>query len=367
MSTKLSKYSINNYFMNLALKQAYKVLGNTKKNPAVGCVIVKNNSMISAGSTSIYGRPHAEQNAINCCRRKIRNSVIYITLEPCSHYGKTHPCVKKIIKKQIRKVVFSINDPDIRSFNKSTTQLKKSKIIVESGVLKNKVRNFYKSYFNFKKKSLPYVTAKIAASKDLYTNQKDGRWITNESSRARVHLMRSQHDCILTSYKTINSDNPKLTCRINGLSYLSPTPIILDKKISISIKSNILKSSNSNRTIIFYNNFNKNKLKFLQKNKVKLIKMPTDKRGFFDLTNILNKIKLLGFSRIFLESGLNLTRQFLKEGLINDFQLFISNKKLGKNGSNNIKKTMKTFLQNKKFIKPRVNLYGDKLISYRLK
>ena len=111
--------------MKLALMQAHRNLGNTKENPAVGCVIVKNNCVISAECTSINGRPHAEQNAIAYSKNNIKNSDLYVTLEPCSHYGKTSPCVKRIIKRKIKRVFFSLKDPDPLSYNKSTKQLKK--------------------------------------------------------------------------------------------------------------------------------------------------------------------------------------------------------------------------------------------------
>ena len=125
MSTNPSKYQKNSYFMGLALQQAHKSLGNTKENPSVGCVIVKNNHVISAGFTGINGRPHAEQNAINFSKKNVKNSELYVTLEPCSHYGKTPPCVNKIIKSKIKKVFFSIKDPDPRSYNKSTELFKR--------------------------------------------------------------------------------------------------------------------------------------------------------------------------------------------------------------------------------------------------
>ena len=118
MSISQNKHQDHNLFMKLALDQASRSLGNTKENPAVGCVIVKNNNLIGAGFTSINGRPHAEQNAINFSKINTKNSHLYVTLEPCSHYGKTPPCVKTIIKSKIKKVFFSLKDPDHRSYNK---------------------------------------------------------------------------------------------------------------------------------------------------------------------------------------------------------------------------------------------------------
>jgi diaminohydroxyphosphoribosylaminopyrimidine deaminase/5-amino-6-(5-phosphoribosylamino)uracil reductase len=351
--------------MRLALMQAKKNLGNTSENPAVGCVIVKNNFVISSGSTGIKGRPHAEQNAISYLRNDLNESYLYVTLEPCSNYGKTSPCVKSIIKNKIKKVFFSLKDPDSRSNNKSTKQFKKNRVKAHCGILSSEMKNFYRSYFKNKLYTLPFVTAKMAVSKDYFTKNKKGKWITNEFSRGRVHLMRKNHDCILSSSKTIADDNSSLTCRILGLEKRSPVRIILDKKLETSIRSTIVKTACKYRTIIFYNKNNKKKIKVLKNLKIKLVKTSLKDDGSFDIKKILFKIKKFGFSRIFLESGLKLTTYFLREGLIDDFHLFISGKKLGNNGSNNFKKVMKLFFKNIKFVNEKVNLHEDKLITYR--
>jgi len=352
--------------MKLALMQAQRNLGNTKENPAVGCVIAKNDCIVAAGYTGTNGRPHAEHNAITYSKNNIKNSDLYVTLEPCSHYGKTPPCIKKIIKRKIKRVFFSLKDPDPRSYNKSTKQLKKNKINVQNGILGSDIKNFYKSYFKYKRNILPFVTAKIAISKDYFTKSKKKKWITNKFSRGRAHLIRSNHDCILTSSKTIIKDNSELTCRIRGLENHSPSRIILDKKLKIPITSNIVRTANKYHTIIFFNKIIKKKIKILKNLKIKLVKTSLGQDGNFDLKNILVKIKLLGFSRILLETGLKLTTNFLNKGLVDDFQLFISGKNLGKNGNNSFKKNMKLFLKNRKFTNEKVNLFGDKLISYRL-
>ena len=366
MFIKQNKYTKHSFFMKLALMQAQKSLGNTKENPAVGCVIVKNNCIVSAGCTGTNGRPHAEQNAITYSKNNVKNFDLYVTLEPCSHYGRTPPCIKTIIRSKIKRVFFSLKDPDPRSYNKSTNQLKKNKIKVQNGILGSDIKNFYKSYFKYKRNVLPFVTAKMAISKDYYTKNRKNKWITNKFSRGRVHLIRSNHDCILTSSKTIIKDNSELSCRIRGLKNHSPSRIVLDKKLNIPITSNIVRSANKYRTIIFFNKINDKKIKVLKNLKIKLIKTSLGEDGNFDLNNILLKVKLLGFSRILLESGLNLTTNFLNKGLVDDFHLFISSKNLGKNGKNSFKKNMKLFLKNKKFTNEKINLFGDKLISYEL-
>jgi len=353
--------------MGLALEQAKKILGNTKDNPAVGCIITKNKHVIGAGATSINGRPHAEHNAINFSNINLENSQIYVTLEPCVHFGKTSPCINKIIKKKIKRVYFSIKDPDPRTYNKSSKKLRKNGIAVSNGLLMNKTKPFYSSYIIYKKRKLPYMTCKIAISKDFYTINKKNRWITNEFSRGRVQLMRSLHDCVITSSKTIIKDNPRLTCRIEGLKNRSPSRIIFDNKLKIGIRANIIKESKIHSTIIFYNKTNKKKVKLLKKLKIKLFKIPLDNYGNLDLIKALVKTKELGFSRIFLESGIKLTTNFLNKGLVDCLKIYISSKNLGKNGDYSFKKYLKFFLKNKKKKIEKVNLLGDKLISYKLK
>ena len=367
MSTNLSKYQNSSYFMGLALQQAHKSLGNTGTNPSVGCIIVKDNHVISAGFTGINGRPHAEHNAIILSKKDVKGSELYVTLEPCSHYGKTPPCVNTIIKSGVKQVFFSSKDPDHRSYNKSTELFKKNKIVAKNGILYLDIRNFYKSYIKYKENTLPFVTAKMAVSKDFYTIDKKKKWITNIYSRGRVHLMRSKHDCILTAVNTIIADNPRLTCRILGLEDKSPSRIILDKSLKIPLSSYVVKSAHKYRTFVFFNKMNQKKIKILKRFKVKLIQTPLNKDNEFDLKELLTKVRDLGFSRIFLETGLKLSSNFLKEDLVNDFNLFVSNKNLKGNGSNSFKKNIRFFFKGKKFNNEKINLLGDKLISYRLK
>ncbi len=367
MSTNQNKNQQHKFFMSLALKQARRNLGNTKSNPSVGCVITKNNSLVSAGFTSVNGRPHAEHNAINNSKEKLSKSNLYVTLEPCSHYGKTPPCVKKIIRNKIKKVFFSIKDPDFRSLNQSTKKFKESNIGVNIGISSNQINDFYKSYILLKKSELPFVTCKLAVSKDFFTISKKKKWITNKYSRGRVHLMRSTHDSIITSSKTIRIDNPFLNCRINGLETTSPTRIILDNHLKILPNSNVIKDSFEHKTIIFYNKVNNTKIKLLKNLRVKTYKISVNKNGDLDLKKVLIKARKLGFSRIFLETGPKLTGNFLKENLVNDLKIFISNAKLKKDGDGNIKKYLTTLLKNRKYKVENVNLFNEKLISCRIK
>ena len=293
---------------------------------------------------------------------------MYATLEPCSHYGKTPPCVNSIIKSRVSRVFFSVNDPDKRTFLKSEKILNKKGIRVSKGLLKNDSLKFYKSYILNKKKNIPYLASKIALSKDLYSKDKAKKWITNKLSRGRVHLLRSIHDSILTSLKTVKDDDPMLNCRIKGLEKYSPCRFILDKNLDIPIFSKIVKSSKKYKTIIFHNSEKINKIKLLKRREIKMIKISLNKDKTFDLKKVLNKIFILGYSRVFLESGYKLNYSFLKLGLINTFYLFVSDKFLKKNGLKSFNKIINYINKNKKNkTQKTVNLDNEKLFLIDLK
>ena len=290
--------------MNLAKSRN----GLTGLNPSVGCLIVKNNKILSFGQTGFNGRPHAEFEAIKKCRKEdLKGSSIYITMEPCTHYGKTPPCSKLIIKSKVKEVIFSIVDIDKRTAAKSFKIFKRHNIKVKSGILKNEGKIFYKSYLFNKIKKLPFVTGKLAVSKDHFILSSKKKRITNEYSDNITQLLRYRNDSILISSKTLNIDNPKLDCRIQGLSKYSPKRIILDRTLSIKKNSYIYLTSNKNNTVIFYNHATKKKINFLKKKGIKLIKIQQFKNNFLDLELILKKIFLIGCRNLLVEGGKNLT------------------------------------------------------------
>ena len=337
MSTKKDKFNHKDHFyMNLALNLARERLGLTGENPSVGCVIVKNDEVISFGQTGLNGIPHAEYNAIKSCKKNLKGSKIYVSLEPCTHYGKTPPCSDIIIRSKIKEVIFSIIDPDITTKSKSFKIFKKKRIKVKLGLLHNEAKKIYKPYIYNKSKKMPFVTGKLAISKDKFIYSKKQKKITNKYSDGISHLLRYRNDSILISNKTLNIDNPKLNCRIQGLSHYSPKRIILDRNLSIKRKSYIFQTSTKKNTLIFYNKGALKKINLLKKKGVKLIKLKTDNNNFFNLKLVLNKIYSLGCRNLLVEGGKSLTNNFLKHNLFNQFYLFQSPIKLGKNGKINI-------------------------------
>ncbi len=365
MSSKKDSFnSLDKKFMKLAINLAENRKGLTGLNPSVGCVIVKNKKIISHGATNVNGRPHAETIALKKNKKENIGSTVYLTLEPCSHYGKTPPCTKALIKSKVKKVVYSIEDRDSRCFKKSKKILKANKILTKSGLLAKEVKNLYKSYNYIKKNKFPYIIGKLACSSNLCI-LRNNSYITNEHSRKVSHLLRYENQGILTSYKTINSDDPKLTCRINGLEKFSPIKLIIDKDLKIKLNSYILRHSTNSKTIIFHNSKNILKIKNLKMKGVKLISFKVEKDNYFDLKKILKKIYQLGVHTLLVECGKTLTYNMISKKLFNEFYLFKSNKIL--NNKNkikvlNVKRNLDKKFKNKNF----VNTYLDKdsLIHY---
>ncbi len=367
MSTKKDKFSIKDkLYMEIALKLAKARHGHTGSNPSVGCVIVKKDKIISIGQTSINGRPHAETNAIKKSTENLNGSKMYLTLEPCCHHGVTPPCTNLIAKSKISEVIYSVPDIDIRVKNKSFRILKSKKIKVRKGLLKEKVKNFYSTYFFNRKTKLPYVTGKIAVSKNNLIYSKIDKKITNNKADKFTHLLRYKSDSLMISYKTLNKDNPKLNCRLKGLKEYSPKRIILDNELNANIKSFIVNSANKSNTIIFYNKANKSQILKFRKKGINLISSKIDNKGRFDIKFVLKKLYKLNCRNLLIEGGDKLTNHLLKNKIFNRFYLYESDKKLSKksnylnfNGLNLLKQKYK------KKIRLKLNLGKNKITLYK--
>jgi diaminohydroxyphosphoribosylaminopyrimidine deaminase/5-amino-6-(5-phosphoribosylamino)uracil reductase len=352
----------HNFYLNLAFNQAEKNLGKTKFNPSVGCVVVKNNSVVSTGVTSINGRPHAEFNALKYKINYI-NADLYVTMEPCTHYGLTPPCVNIIKKKGIKNVYYSFVDPDKRTFKKAKLILRKSKIFTKQ-LINKKNRNFYNSYIINKKNKIPYISAKIATSKDFLTINKKSKWITNSHSRKITHLIRSQFNCIISTSKSLNKDNSLLNSRIKGMNENKPDLIILDLNLKLKKKLLLTKLNNMRKTYIVTSCTVKKKLLFYKKQNYKVIKIKSLNCSN-DFNLLFKKLFQLGYSRVMFETGLTILNELIKYNLLNELYLFQNKKKLGKNGYNNVSSSYLKKLNLRNIVK--VNLNDDKLYKIKVK
>ena len=345
----------HNNFLNLAFQLAEKNLGQTGVNPSVGSVVVKKNTVISSGVTSINGRPHAEFNALNN-NKDTAGSTLYTSLEPCVHYGITPPCTNIIIKKKIKNVFYGFEDPDLRTFKKAKKILN-IKGIKTKLIKSKKFESFYRSYLINKKFEIPFISAKIAISKDYFSVNKKGKWITNILSRKITHLLRSKHDGILSTSKSINYDNALLNCRIEGLNNYKPDLFIID--LNLKLKKNLLlnKILKKRKTYLITHKINFKKAQIYKKKGYKLIYI-NSLINRNDFKSLYKKIYKMGYSRVLVESGLTFLNNLIKNRLVDDLYIFKTNLNLKKKGKNN------TTLKYLKSISSKlisINLDNDKL------
>lgn len=215
--------------MQVALSLARRQLGRTHPNPSVGAVIVQNNQIIATGITETGGRPHAETIAIKNAGGNTKDATLYVTLEPCSHHGKTPPCVDAIIASGISTVVIGCRDKNPIVAGSGVTKLRAAGIEVIEGICEADALEVNRGFFSVMEKKRPFIALKIATSLDGKITSPTGQWLTGETARNYGHLLRSKYDAILTGSGTIIADAPQLNCRLNGLEHCSPLRIILDR------------------------------------------------------------------------------------------------------------------------------------------
>ena len=361
------------YYLILAHNYSLKFLGNTYPNPSVGCIIVdynsnKNGKIISYGYTGKSGRPHAEEVALKKIKKFSRKVFLYVTLEPCFHKSLNRSCVDQIIKSGIKNVCIASKDPDKRTNNKSISKLKKNGIKVLVGITKNQTFINNRFFFVNKKFNRSYIKYKIAASKDfkIAKSNFNSKWISNKYSRNFVHDLRYKNDAILTTYNTIKYDNPRLTLRYKNYPKYKNSIIILDTKLQIDRNSTVVKSANKRKVIIFTISKDIKKIQILKKLNCNIITVNKVKNNF-DLLSIFKKTYKLGISSIFIEAGGTLFTSMYNKKLIDEFHLFVSPKKIGKNGIpmySGIKdfslKTIKNLLITKRYF------YKDKYYQFNM-
>ncbi|MDD3819562.1 MAG: bifunctional diaminohydroxyphosphoribosylaminopyrimidine deaminase/5-amino-6-(5-phosphoribosylamino)uracil reductase RibD [Actinomycetota bacterium] len=339
------------YFMKKAIKLAEKGRGKTSPNPMVGAVIVKDGRIISSGYHHRAGLPHAEIEAIKNCKEELDGSTMYVTLEPCTFHGKTPPCTDEIIKNNFREIIIGCIDPNPYVNGKGVMALKEAGFLVKTGLLEDLIEIQNEVFFKYIRTGMPFVCCKIASSIDgkVATKTQDSKWITSKESRVLVQKIRREYDCILTGINTVSKDNPYLLPRKNIDAPIKNIDIpdnrifyraILDSNLKIDLDSNIIKTSDLARTIIFmnkkYSSSLKEKIKILRNNNIDVIAVnedPVTSTGL-DIYSILRILcTKYQITSVLLESGPAVTGSFLKRGLIDKFIFFIAPKIIGGDSS----------------------------------
>lgn len=318
-------------FMLRAISLATRGTGNTSPNPLVGAVIVKNGKIIAEGYHEKYGELHAERNAIKSAKESLEGATMYVTLEPCCHYGKTPPCTEAIIENKIAKVVIGSRDPNEKVSGKGVRILKEAGIEVVEDFMKEECDKLNDVFFHYITTKRPYVVMKYAMTVDgkICTSSGESKWITGEDSREYVHYLRHKYKGIMVGRATVEKDNPMLNCRMeNGVN---PIRIICDSNLKIDMNSNIVKTAKQIETIIACIKGNNNidgKKKLLENEGVKVIEVAS-KEGKIDLQELMEKLGEMKIDSILLEGGAELNFSAINQKIVNKVLVFIAPKLLG--------------------------------------
>ena len=291
--------------MALALKLSQFGRKAVGANPMVGCVISRDDKIIAQDYHRLYGEAHAEVNALEKINYKGENTKVYITLEPCPHFGKTPPCAEALIRAGVKKVFIAMLDPNPLVSGRGMRVLQDSGIEVEVGLLEEEANKINRGFVKRMTTGLPFVTSKIAMSLDGRTAMKNGesKWITSEASREDVQMLRSLNQAILTGSGTIKSDNPMMTVRTENADS-NPLRVVVDSNNIITDKSLNIFSSDANTLIL-----NNNNSEILA-------------NGKLDLKSVLKKLGEMGINNLLLESGSGLNGAMTEAGLIDEFIIY---------------------------------------------
>jgi len=319
-------------FMRAALGFARKGLGKTSPNPAVGAVIVRKDQVIAAGFHRKAGKPHAEVEALNRLGDKARQGdTLYVTLEPCNHYGRTPPCTQAILEKGVRKVVVGMKDPNPRVTGGGCDYLIGQGVEVVAGVLEGECRRLNEWFVTYVTQGRPFVIAKSAMTLDGWTATSTGhsRWVTNERSRDWVHRLRSQVDGILVGVGTVMADDPLLNTRLKKGRGKDPVRIIVDTHLSIPPSARVLGHAQGSETLIAVGEgVGSRRLRRIERKGISFLRCP-EKEGRIDLKVLMQKLGTRSITSVLLEGGATLMGAMIRERLVDKFCVFKAPRILG--------------------------------------
>ncbi|WP_195990171.1 bifunctional diaminohydroxyphosphoribosylaminopyrimidine deaminase/5-amino-6-(5-phosphoribosylamino)uracil reductase RibD [Clostridium sp. D53t1_180928_C8] len=319
---------MNEYFMKKAIELARKGVGKVNPNPLVGSIIVKNGKIIGEGYHENYGEDHAEVNAFKSLKEDPSGATIYVTLEPCSHCGKTPPCADKIIENKISKVVIGMVDPNPLVAGNGIEKLKNAGIEVEVGVLESECIKLNEVFLKYIIAKRPFVVLKAAMSIDgkISTKTGESKWISCEESRLQVHKLRNKLSGIMVGVNTVIKDNPELTCRLESGN--SPIRIIVDSTLRIPFNSKVLNNKDNKTIIATTNKADMSKVEEISKMNAKVL-IIDEKDGRVDLNKLMAKLGELNIDSILLEGGAILNYSALEEKIVDKVMMYISPKIIG--------------------------------------
>lgn len=310
-------------FMARALELAAKGIGHTRPNPMVGAVLVKDGKIIGEGYHGHYGGPHAEVEAFANATEDVSGATLYVTLEPCSHYGKTPPCADLVVSKEVARVVIAMEDPNPLVSGKGIKKLKEAGIQVSVGVMEEEAKRLNEVFIKYITTHKPFVLYKAAMSLDgkiaCYTGK--SQWISSEAAREEVQVLRGTYSAIMVGAGTVLQDNPRLTCRVEGL--LDPVRIIVDGMLSIPLEATVV--NEEGRTIILTTSDSPlEKREALEAKGVELILADSDEKGSVNLESAMTGLALKGVDSILLEGGATTAASAFEAKIIDKLRVYMA-------------------------------------------
>jgi len=316
------------YWMRRALRLAEKGRGRTSPNPMVGAILVKDGNVVGEGYHMKVGEAHAEIVALQQAGEEAKRAVLYLNLEPCTHYGKTPPCAPKVIEAGVKRVVIGIEDPNPLVKGKGIEMMRKAGLDIETGILEEECRKLNEAFCKYILKKEPFVILKVAATLDgkIATRDGDSKWISGETSRRFVHKLRNRVDGVLVGIGTVLKDDPQLTARIRGGR--DPYRIVLDSWLKIPEEAKVIGTFPSKAIIAATGLAPKDKIEKLEKKGVQILILDSQE-GKINLKSCLSKLGEMGITSLLVEGGSRVNGSFLDEGLIDKFLLFLSPRLMG--------------------------------------
>jgi diaminohydroxyphosphoribosylaminopyrimidine deaminase / 5-amino-6-(5-phosphoribosylamino)uracil reductase len=314
-------------YMAFAISLAEKTIGQTSPNPSVGAVVVKDGRIVGIGTHLKAGEAHAEVHALNMAGSEAEGATIYVTLEPCSHFGKTPPCANLIIEKKVKRCVIAAVDQNPIVSNNGISRLRDAGIEVEVGLLKDEAASLNTFFNYYQTHKRPFVTLKTATSLDgkIATYTGDSKWITSSLARQDVHKYRHEHDAILVGIGTVLADDPSLTCRLRD-GGINPIRVILDSNLRRPINAKVVTDNQAPTWIIAGSDVSRDKQMELEKYGVKVIKL-SDKSITID--ELLSTLGKHGIQSVFVEGGAKVNGSFLESGAFQRVITYIAPKLIG--------------------------------------
>lgn len=321
--------------MRAALALAERNLGRVWPNPSAGCVVVRGGDVVARGWTQPGGRPHAEVEALGRAGAAARGATVYVSLEPCCHWGRTPPCTDALTGAGVARVVYAVDDPDPRVQGKGAARLRAAGVAVTAGVLADEAEALNEGFFRRMRDGRPMVTLKVATSLDgrIATHSGASRWITGPLARERAHLMRARHDAVMVGIGTAIADDPLLTCRLPGLEDRQPVRVVVDGRLRLPLTAKLVRGAAVAPVwLVTLPDADAARARAYEECGVTVIRVDPREPGTIDMADAMAALGARGLTRVLVEGGGRLAATLLRDDLVDHLAWFRAPAVIGGDG-----------------------------------